>query len=229
MTRQSPYVCLSIACALLCPTAARAALVQVDASDSGFYLQTGTHIPTSEYYFTGVLFSDEHRSFFVFDLPGVPGVITGATLHLYNPFLSTFQPGFKSPDASETLVVYDVSTPVATVTAGGAGLVGIWNDLGSGTVFGARDVSSADNDTTIAITLNAAALAALNAAIGGQIAFGGALSTVVGTADQFVFAFATADFVPIDVRRLDLTVTEVPEPGLLALLLLALAMRPQRR
>ncbi len=63
---------------------------------------------------------------------------------------------------------------------------------GPGQSTGSRVVSAADNNTTVAITLNAAAVAALNAAIGSTISLGGALTTLAGTATQEIFGSQAA-------------------------------------
>lgn len=230
----SPFriACLAVAAYVLSVTAAPAAIIQLDALDSGNYDQTGVHVTQNQNYITG-RFGNERRSFFVFDLAGISGTITGAALNLYNPDVDPVK-GYFSPDPTETLSIFDVTTPIGTLTLGGVGLVGVFDDLGSGTNFGQRLVSAADNGTTIQLTLNAAALAALNAAIGGSIAFGGALESIGGAVDQYVFGFSTAAFVPIDVRQLELDVQPavVPEPEALMLLgigLAALAAGRRRR
>jgi PEP-CTERM motif len=194
-------------------------LVQIDALDTGSYNQSGGHVTSNENYIAGQLTGVQNRNFFVFDLAGVSGVITGATLNLYNPGnLGPCCNGFVSPDATETFSLFDVSTPTDTLITGGAGLVSIFDDLGSGTNFGQHDVSAADNDTVVQISLNAAAIAALNAAIGDMIAFGGMLESLSGPANQYIFGFSTVSFALDDVRRLDLTVQSVPEPASFALL-----------
>jgi hypothetical protein len=227
-----PFVFGLVLCGLVVG-AASAATIQVTAADSGWYNDTGGHNPVLENYLTGRLRQSAtesvvDRSFFVFDLSGVSGQVTAATLNLYNPDISAFLKGYVSPDPTETLAIFDVTTPVATLTAGGTGLVGIFNDLGSGTQFGTIVVSAADNGQTVSIVFNAAGIAAINAALGSTIAFGGALTTLgAGTADEYVFGFSTASFAGGDVRRLDLTV--VPEPGLAALPAVGLAGALRRR
>jgi PKD repeat protein len=91
--------------------------------------------------------------------------------------------------------LFDVSSTAAALDAnriaGDAAGMAIHADLGSGTIYGSRVVSAADNNTSVAITLNAAAVAALNAAIGSTISFGGAITTLTGPAQQSIFGFTT--------------------------------------
>jgi hypothetical protein len=202
-----------------------AATIQIDATDSGAYQSSGFHLSTNENYLTGNL-TLEHRSFFVFDLTGVSGTITSATLNLFNPGVMPCCLGYVSPDPTETFALVDVSTPVSTLVATGTN-VAIFDDLGSGTTFGQYVASAADNGTTISLALNAAGIAALNAAAGSTIAFGGVLTTLSALPNQYVFGFSTATFVEDDVRRLDLTTA--PEPTSLALLGLGLMAAVVRR
>jgi hypothetical protein len=167
----------------------------VNAVDSGWIATDGTHTAANNNYAVGqVLFNSnplsEFRNYATFALSGTTPTIIGAELRLFNPTNA-----YSSPDPTETYTLFDVSaTPTALDAnrlAGDATGSAIHADLGSGTVYGARVVSAADNNTTIAITLNAAAVAALNAAIGSTISFGGAITTIAGTAMQSVFGFTS--------------------------------------
>lgn len=229
---------LTLACgaALVHTGSASAAPIQVNAMDTGAYQANGSHMATNENYITGQ-FLTENRSFFVFDLTGVSDPISAATLNLFNPNTNPHPccQGYRSADATETFNLFDVTTGVDALTAGGVGRTDIFADLGTGTLFGTYVASAADNGRTISVTLNSAGVAALNAARGSVIAFGGALSTISGPGDQFVFGFSTASFAGGDVRRLDLTtadVSQVPEPASVTLLgfgLTGLAVRLRRR
>jgi len=216
--------------AMMATTAVEAATVTLDATHRGWYDPTGASnggAATGNYLAgdcrgpncggIGVSSSD-YRNWFNFDLSAVSSQISAAHLHLFNPGPPLFGPGFASDGASETYDIFDVSTALATLISGGG--LPTWTDLGSGTGFGSHVATNTDNDAFIDIALNAAALAALNAATG-DIAFGGAVTTLNGVADdEHVFAFSVNQQ-----AQLVLTVDDgiaVPTPG--ALLLAATAL-----
>jgi hypothetical protein len=183
----------------------------LNATDSGWYDNIGFHDPGNTNYIVGRAGNVLFHNFFVFNLAGVSGTITSATLRLNTAIYSSL-------DATETYTLFDVTTSIASLTAGGSGLVATYNDLGSGTAFGSRVYSSADQDLVRDITLNSAALGALNAAVGSNFALGGALTTLTQqtTGNEYVFAFSTSALT----RQLILETTPaaVPEPGSLLLL-----------
>lgn len=205
---------------------AAAAPVTLAALDSGQYDAVGSHLLTNENYLTGI-FNTERRSFFLFDLSSVSGTINSATLRLFNPEVSAFLHGYVSPDPTETLNIYDVGTDATAVTLGTGGAAA-FADFGSGTLYGTRTVSAADNGTVVEITLNAAALADLNAA-SGLFLFGGALGSLAGPSDQHVFGFSMTNFVPDHTRELVLDVSSVPEPSMALLLITGAAAYGSRR
>ena len=213
----------------VCSAPCHAAIITLDAIDSGSYQASGLHNPSIENYLTGI-FLTEHRSFVLFDLSSIEGAIRSATLRLFNPEVSEFLHGYVSPDPTETLNIYDVTTSPTAITGNTAG-VGGFEDLGSGELYGSRVVSAADNGFVVEIILNTAALADLNSA-GGLFLFGGGLGTLSGAADQHVFGFSMAGFVSDHTRQLVLDVQSVPEPSLLvpmALAMLGLGWRERRR
>ncbi|HET9218893.1 MAG TPA: PKD domain-containing protein, partial [Terriglobia bacterium] len=161
----------------------------INAADSGWIQANGTHTAPNNNYLVGfstVFVTTEYRNYFTFTLPAATPTIASAELRLFN---STF--GYTSPDPAETYTLYDVSaTPAELDTTRPVGDVTgmqIHSDLGSGTIYGTRTVSATDNNTTVAIPLNAAAIAALNAAIGSTISIGGAITTLTTGITQTMF------------------------------------------
>ena len=170
--------------------------VTLNASATGWWSQTGFHDSANPNYVAGncppcaggPLFND----YFVFGFASTLPTVTSAQLSIGNPASGSSTQGYVSANATETLQIWDVSTVISTLIASGAGQVGIYNDLGSGTMFASQTVSGADNGTQIVITLNAAGIAAINAAIqngGGGFAFGGALAPPSGVPEPSTAAF----------------------------------------
>ncbi len=185
----------------------RAETIRIEFTDSGWYVQDGLHIATIKNYLAGRSTGNVTlHNYFVFDLAGVTDPIVGAELRLFNP-----ENGFTGAPRDYTL--FDVSTPIPTLSASHPQRdpegIAIFNDLGSGTVYGSRGMSEADNNTIITIDLNADALAALNAARGGQFALGGDLAGA-GPGLNFVFG-STGQ--PTHTRELVLLTEVVPEPS----------------
>lgn len=164
----------------------------ISGSDRGWYKEDGSHTPSNSNYNTGFSNSSntELHSFFIFSIPTLaPGeTILSAELHLDNP-----SNGFSSPDPSETLQFQDVITPISSLVDGTGG-VAAFTDLGDGTVYGSRTVSTADNGTTVIVPLNGAFISAVIAAGGGQLAVGAQLTTLTRTSGvgEFVFGFSGA-------------------------------------
>jgi hypothetical protein len=143
----------------------------------------------------------EYRNFFVFYLPPIDRVITSASLRLWLP-----EDGFVSPTGSETYQLFDVATPPYLL--GRRWGVDTFTDLGTGRTYGAYTATEADEHTLIEITLNAAALADLNAALG-LFAFGGAVTTLDAEVnDEEIFARSGYQH-----ARLVLELAPVPLPG----------------
>ena len=165
------------------------AQITLTANDSGSYLDTGFHNPTNENYIVGRCPScapaGDYRNFFAFDLSSVTHKIQRAKLRIYNP-----PAGYNSPDASETWTVYNVWTPIASLLDGSAGLAA-YNDLGSGSSYGSVTVTSASNDSYVEVNLNESGISQINGSVGGTLALGGALTTLVGPAQQSMFAWTS--------------------------------------
>lgn len=220
-------LCVVVALASGVPASA----ATIDATDSGWYNASGTHVAQNDNYIVGAGNGTLYHNFFVFDLTGVTDLVVSASLQLYNPdnALPALK-GYISPDATETYALYDVSTAIGTVQASNAGAAGqaVYNDLGSGLEFGQVVVSAADNGSIVSVVLNDDGLAALNAARGGQFALGGALTTLGGASTEYLFGFSMSIGNP-EVRQLVMETSAVPEPGVLLLLGPALALALRRR
>ena len=197
---------------------ASAATITLDAISRGAYIDTGVFgtggagTPAGNY-LTGehTSFSgpNEYRSFFIFDLTAVTDSIVSATFEV--------SAGSQNlTDPTESLSLFAVSSSLASLSAGTAGVAG-FADLGSGTVYASRTFDGSEPVflPPTAIALNAAAVADLNAATT-LFGFGGALTTISGTAEQNIFGGTGAGYVTRLV--LETVPAAVPEPASLLLL-----------
>ncbi len=168
-------------------------------ADAGWYTAGNYHDPENVNYIVGYhgAGATELRNFFVFDLPALNGVVAGAQLRIFTFTIST-------PQAAETYELHDITTPLATLLAGaGAGVTNVFNDLGSGLLYGARAITNSQGDSYTTMTLNSNAVAAINAADGQPFALGGRVSTLAAVpgADEklFGFSFGAAPYVELTV------------------------------
>ncbi|MCE5268513.1 MAG: M36 family metallopeptidase [Planctomycetaceae bacterium] len=188
--------------------------VTLSAVDSGWWDITGSHTASNKNYIAG-LSGNEHNDYFVFDLTSVTQVIGDAHLNILNP-------SYASTDPTETYTMFDVSTSIANLEASGSGQTAIFADLGSGTSLAAQTVSSADNGKIVTVPVNSAGLIYLNSARGGQVALGGAITTIVGTSKQCIFSGSSTGtrqlvFTPLETGDwYSLTVSTAGSPIILA-------------
>ena len=140
------------------------------ATDRGWFEDNGLHYPNNKNTFTGSDGLAQYNSFFSFDLHGVTGTIVSAQLVLELE-------SFISQDMAETASIWDVSESPAVLANSMQGLA-IFSDLQSGSEYGQFTATSANVNSTIVTTLNAAAVAALNAARGQGFAVGVHLDTL---------------------------------------------------
>jgi hypothetical protein len=141
----------------------------IDFAYRGWYDQTGSHSADNWNYATGTSVQTIYRDFFVFNIPSSELPYTEAYLYLYNPS-SGF---FNSSGTSLTYAVHDVTTGLAALEATQTSAVSTFNDLGWGVFYGSVVATAADNGQYVRVDLNGNALADINAARGGAIAFGG--------------------------------------------------------
>ena len=177
-----------------------AAQVTLAATDSGWYDSFGEHSSFNKNYITGYEFGTIYHDYFVFDESNLARTVLDAKLQAFNP-----DGGFFSDKPTETYSLFDVTTPLSQLEADNFGRTDIFNDLGSGTSYGSQTVSSADNGKLVTVNLDAAAVSALNAKLGSQVALGGALTTASGPALEILFGFSGS---PTDTRQLVLTVAQ---------------------
>lgn len=206
------------------------ATVTLHAVGAGWFSNTGEHIEFNDNYAVGGGMDGYTRNnFFLFDLSGVNGSITSAMLRVYNPAAPVtpgFPYGYTSSHLTENYALFDVSTPFEELGAGyeigSLAGQGIFSDLGSGQNFGMTTVSLADNGKFVEITLNASALAALNAS-SGVFAVGGALTTLDALVNQESL-FASAFLHTVGPNVPQLVISNVPEPSTTALWIAGLGL-----
>ena len=125
------------------------------------------------------------RSYFTFDLQGISGTVTAAALRIAHP-----QNSFQGNEPFETVELYDVHTPSASLQSPPAGpdtapLAEIYRDLGTGQRFASFAAGEQDNGSVQAIALDAAAVQSLNRSIAsgaGEWSIGATLASGNATA-----------------------------------------------
>jgi large repetitive protein len=170
------------------------------AFDTGWYDQTGFHGPTNRNYAAAnpailpdVTNGDTNHDFFAFRLGA--GVITGnilsATLTAFNP-----PGGYVGPAGGAMFDLWDVSTNIDTLVAGGSGLVGIFNDLGSGASYGSRLVSAADSNSSVVIGISGQGLTDLQTAYSttSLFAIGGSFDAISSVPEPGTYALMGIGF-----------------------------------
>jgi len=211
----------------------------LNAIDSGSYtFSEGTMAPTTiyhesedeeycveEYSFIVIEMSYSYRksnNFFVFDLSAISEPVLAAELIL--------SPGNfgDSSTTSITYSIYDVSSDISELRAGGlaakgdtsySDLEGIFDDLGTGTLYGDVTVASTDSGL-LTLQLNAGALTDINGNLGGLFAIGGTISEFEPDPSLVYNSFLFDSTSTTSIRQLVLTTatTPVPEPATMLLL-----------
>ncbi len=170
--------------------------VTLNSADRGWYNDIGYHDPDNQNYYVGDLDTGTNtlRNWFVFNVPVFTGTVAKAEL-LINCFSNL------SPHPDETYVLRHVSTPIATLTAGGSGLTNIYKDLADGPVYAVRKVYMVETGQRAIIPLNVTFLNDVTAAKGSQIALGGALATLDDQPyDQQLFGWSGLEVNDVQLR-----------------------------
>src|SRR6267143_1499971 len=172
---------------------------------------------------------EELRSFFVFDLSGLTGTISSATMTLALG-------GVQTNDVAEEYTLFGIANDPQAVTAAllsGTGNSPIYTNLLTGTPFGTATTANSSNGT-LSVDFNSAGIAALNAAIGQEFAVGGALTSLnpsSGQASEFIFggSYTYPVTFALDFSSGTPSPTAVPAPGTLTLLGSGLVLMRCRR
>jgi hypothetical protein len=155
--------------------------------NQGWWSPIDSNFNDNDNYFTGGYSTgDDHRNFFSFDLVGLEGPVVRAWLYVakYVDWAG---------DPVETLTLYDVSTDPAILNSNEGVSQTIFDDLGSGTVYGSFDVAvPGPPRSQWLFELNDAGVAAINAAAGGWFSVGGRLVTSEG-AGEYLFGGTSGD------------------------------------
>ena len=145
--------------------------VVINSANRGWYNNLGTHTAGNMNYFVGDDGTDLYRNFFVFNLPVLSSQLADAEL-LLNSYTNV------SPSGFETYQLYDVTNSITVLTNTASGATSVYADLGSGVVYGGRNVYVSESGFIASIPLNGSFVGAAQANSGGSIALGGALTSL---------------------------------------------------
>jgi hypothetical protein len=130
--------------------------------NQGWWSPTASNLDANDNYVVGRVGAELFRNFFSFDLSSACPAAS-VTLQLTRA----------NQTGPLTYSLFDVSTPAATLNANNGASQTIFDDLGSGTGFGSFPVPEGAQDDVLSFPLNAAGVAAFNAARGGFFSIGG--------------------------------------------------------
>jgi hypothetical protein len=208
-------------------TSLRANTFFVTATRTGWFASNGQHTSGNNNYEIGDIetpgFLLRDFATFTLPLPGAGQKFVAATLTIPTNTVSTSDP-------SETATFFDVSTSASTLNAshssGDSAGLAAYNDLGSGTIFGSQVYFPSDPPGSSIITLNSAALDAMNAAVpGSSFSIGGAVTSLDAVDNiEIIYTGAVGPF-----HQLALTTGPAPEPGSAVMLGMIAAVFTARR
>ena len=166
----------------------------INSANSGWYDSTGNHTASNPNYVVGDYIGPGTitHNYFVFNLPGLSSQLVDAEL-LLNSYTGL------SPTGFETYQLYDVTNSIIVLTNNASGATNIYADLGSGVVYGGRNVYVSESGFIASIPLNGRFVAAAQANSGGRIALGGAL-TSLNPAPTLEYLFGFSSGLPTDAQ-----------------------------
>jgi autotransporter-associated beta strand protein len=145
--------------------------VVINSANLGWYNNLGNHTANNQNYFVGDNGVNFYRNFFVFNLPVLSSQFVAAEL-LVNSYTNVSPAGF------ETYQLYDVTNSITVLTNNASDATNVYADLGSGAVYGGRNVYVSESGFIASIPLNGSFLGAALANSSGRIALGGALTSL---------------------------------------------------
>lgn len=162
-SRKSLFAGIVLGTGMMFAGLAEAATFNISAVDDGWYSNTGNHNPSNNNNITGDNGALDYNSFYAFDLAALSGQnVLSVTVN----FSADGQ--YRSADPSETLGLFDVTTPISTLINGTGG-TSAYSDLGSGTSFGTFEyISSNFPMRAFSVALNSAAVSSINALLSGS-------------------------------------------------------------
>ncbi|NVB82500.1 MAG: hypothetical protein HOV81_29240 [Kofleriaceae bacterium] len=138
----------------------------------GWYANNSAHATGNDNTLTGAYLGGTYNSYYVFPLSGFSAsVITSVTLEL--------QLELYTADATETISVWDVTTPAATVENGTTDAT-IFTDLQAGNQYATATISNAQLNQIVAIPLNARAAMDATGKLNNDFVIGVHLDTAPG-------------------------------------------------
>jgi hypothetical protein len=144
--------------------------------NQGWWSGTFTNVTGNDNYIVGIP-SGNHQlnNYFTFSVAGLTGTELDASL-LVGQGTGSGAAG-AGPAVDVTYSLFDVSTTPATLNDESASSnAAIFNDLGSGSNYGAYSLSTGASGGTDTLALNSAGIAAINDAEGGFVSIGGSLN-----------------------------------------------------
>ena len=155
---------------------------QIDAgvNNAGWWSTSEANFDANDNYVAGSVDSDDHRNFFTFDLSNLGVIVTDAELRIGRSAFcandtSNGECVAGAPFGSVEYTLWDVTTDYLTLNANDGTSAAIFNDLGTGITYGSVSVSDDGTPDPVTISLNAAAITAINRNAGEFFSIGGAL------------------------------------------------------